>query len=171
MNYTVHADGNKATCGVSTTETGGSSSDDCANKSEKNQTSVRMKFFYLVVPTSQCKIAKIKPRTQFWRVFYTSIKMQKRKKRENYQWFWYHPCCPRCKLPGVLNNAGNFIHLEIWGKMSPLVEHETRFSEGWVVQSPSFFNFDDCFAMASMFWIRMTSGFCMICMFSLRLYK
>ena len=70
-----------------------------------------MKFFFLVLPTSQCKIAKIKPRTQFWRVFYTSIKMQKRKKRENYQWFWYDPCCPRCKLPGVLNNAGTMFFL------------------------------------------------------------
>ena len=78
----------------------------CQQQRKKSQTSVRMKFFFLVVPTSQCKIAKIKPRTQFWRVFYTSIKSQKRKKRENYQWFWYDPCCPRCKLPGVLNNAG-----------------------------------------------------------------
>ena len=83
----------------------------CQQQWKKSQTSVRMKFFFLVVPTSQCKIAKIKPRTQFWRVFYTSIKIQKRKKRENYQWFWYDPCCPRCKLPGVLNNAGTmFFH-------------------------------------------------------------
>ena len=74
-----------ATCGVSTTKTGGSSSDDCANNSEKKTNKRANEVFFLVVPTSQCKIAKIKPRTQFWRVFYTSIKMQKRKKRENYQ--------------------------------------------------------------------------------------
>ena len=59
-----------------------------------------------MLPTSQCKIAKIEFRNQFWMVFYTSVKTHNRKKRENYQWFWCDPFCPRCKLPGVPNNAG-----------------------------------------------------------------
>ena len=63
-------------------------------------------FFFSVLPTSQFKIAKIELRTQFWRVFYTSVKIQNRKKRGNKQWFWYDPCFPKCKLPGVTNNAG-----------------------------------------------------------------
>ena len=61
------------------------------------------------------------------------------------------PCAYRKSSGWRFSFLTMFFHLEIWGKMSPLVEHETRFSEGWVVQSPSFLNFDDCFAMASMF--------------------
>ena len=53
-----------ATCGVSTTETGGSSSDNCANNTEKNKKRVRMKFF-LVVRTSQCKIPKLSSANSF----------------------------------------------------------------------------------------------------------
>ena len=35
-----------ATCGASTTETGGSRSDNCANHTDKRKTRVRMKFFF-----------------------------------------------------------------------------------------------------------------------------
>ena len=74
-----------ATCGASTTETGGKSSDNCANNTEKKPR-VRMKvFFFSVIPTSQSKIAKIEFRTQFWRVSHTSVKIQNRKKRGSYQ--------------------------------------------------------------------------------------
>ena len=67
-----------ATCGASTTETGGSSSDNCANHTDKRKTRVRM-IFFSVLPTSQFKIAEIELRAQFWRVFYTSVKIQNRK--------------------------------------------------------------------------------------------
>ena len=35
-----------ATCGASTTKTGGSSSDNCANNTDKRKARVRMKFFF-----------------------------------------------------------------------------------------------------------------------------
>ena len=65
-----------ATCGASTTKTGGSSSDNCANNADKRKTRVRMKFFFSVFPTSQSKIAKIELRTQFWRVFSRQLKFR-----------------------------------------------------------------------------------------------
>ena len=73
-----------ATCAVSTTEIGGSSWDTCASNNEKRQTRARMKFFFFLVGrSSQCKIAKIKLRNQFWRAFYTSVKTENRKIRGN----------------------------------------------------------------------------------------
>ena len=90
-----------ATCGVSTTETGGSSSASCASNNEKMGRS------------SQCKIAKIKLRNQFWRVFYTSLKTENRIKCGNYQGLWYGPCYPTCKLYRVFNSAGTLFDLHL----------------------------------------------------------
>ena len=42
----------------------------------------------------------------FWRGLYTSLNTENPKKCGNYEWTWYGPCCPTCKLHGVLNNAG-----------------------------------------------------------------
>ena len=56
----------------------------CQQHWQKENTSANEVFFFFsVLPTSQSKIAKIELRTQFWRVFYTSVKIQNRKKRGN----------------------------------------------------------------------------------------
>ena len=55
----------------------------CQQHWQKENTSANEVFFFSVLPTSQSKIAKIELRTQFWRVFYTSVKIQNRKKRGN----------------------------------------------------------------------------------------
>ena len=100
---------------------------------QKGQTRARMKFFFFfgVGRSSQCKIAKIKFRNQFWRVFYTSVKTENRKNR-NYQWFWYGPCCPTCKLPGVLNHAGT-IFLDPPNESFHVFQWEKTTTEGMVL--------------------------------------
>ena len=55
----------------------------CQQHWQKENTSANEVFFFSVLPTSQSKITKIELRTQFWRVFYTSVKIQNRKKRGN----------------------------------------------------------------------------------------
>ena len=67
-----------------------------------------MKFFFFfrwfLLPN--LKSQKLSSAPSFGGFFHTSVKIQNRKKRGSYQWFWYDPCCPKCKLPGVTNNAG-----------------------------------------------------------------
>ena len=53
-----------ATCGISTTETGGKISESCASNDEKTKKTTQEVFFWLG-RASQCKIAEIKPRNQF----------------------------------------------------------------------------------------------------------
>ena len=63
-------------------------------------------FFFRWFLLPNVKSQKLSSATSFGGFFYTSVKNQNRKIRGNYQWFWYDPCCPTCKLPGVTNNAG-----------------------------------------------------------------
>ena len=90
-----------ATCGASTTETGGSSSDNnCANNTDKRKTRVRMKFF-------RCK--NWAPHPVLEGFLHVSKNSESKKTWELAMIkFWYDPCCPKCKLPGVTNNAGTF---------------------------------------------------------------
>ena len=68
-------------------------------------------FFFRCFLLPNLKSQKLSSAPSFGGFFYTSVKIQNRKKRGNYQWFWYGPCCPKCKLPGVTNNAGTMFFL------------------------------------------------------------